>query len=156
MKKYDALPEQPSFEPPHIENPNKVIEVSQSVFPVEYVEPLRGLLFLGAVEEEFEFAGHKFLMRTLKEGEVLRIGQLIKAYKDTTVELEAQRMFTVAAAIVSVDGEPLVQDYKEDYDLIYEKANVVKTWYPSVVVYLYAQYIDMERGASEVANALKK
>ena len=156
MKKYDALPEQPEIEPKHVDNPNKVIEASKSVFPPEYVEPLRGLLFLGAVEEEFEYAGHTFLMRTLKEGEVLRIGQLMKPYRDTVAELDAQRLFTVAASIVSVDGETLVEDYKEDYDLIYEKANVVKSWYHSVIVYLYAKYIDMERGAAEVANALKK
>ncbi len=145
--------ERVGLDPKHIKS---VEPVSCDIFPSEYIEPLRGLLFLGAVEDEFEFAGHRFLMRTLKEGEVLRIGQLIKQYKDTTAELEAQRMFTVAASIVSVDGEPIVQEYKEDYDLIYEKANVVRSWYPAVIVFLYSKYIDMERGASEVANALKK
>ncbi len=130
--------------------------VQESVFPKEMVEDLKGLLFVGKLQEEHEFAGHRFLMHTLTEGEILRVGQLCQPYKGTSVELNARRLYTIAASIESVDGEPMLKSYKPEPDPIYEKGEEVKMWYPATIAYLYSKYIDMETSATEVANALKK
>lgn len=131
-------------------------ESSAEIFPEEYLEPFRGLLFLGDMSKEVWYGGHCFVMRTLREGEILRIGQLIRDYRETLTEIEARKLYTVAAAVESVDGMPLSIAYKKGYDVIPDKAEEVKQWYPAVVGYLHKQYIDMEMTAIEVANAIKK
>lgn len=155
MKRYQAEPEYVNAEPEHIETEEKNEHVGVS-FPDEYLEDLRGLLFLGDLREEVEYGSHVFELRTLREGEIMRIGQLTKDYRGTDAELNARRLFTVAAAIESVDGMPLATSYKPEYDLIYEKANTVKQWYPSVIAFLYGKYIDIENAAFDIAESLKK
>ena len=76
--------------------------------------------------------------------------------RETLTEIEARKLYTVAAAVESVDGMPLSIAYKKGYDVIPDKAEEVKQWYPAVVGYLHKQYIDMEMTAIEVANAIKK
>lgn len=162
MKKFEAMPDEEDYIPEEEELPeedgqeeNEELE-SESVFPEEHLEPLRGLLFVGAISKVVEVAGHEFLLRTLKEGEILRIGQLLSKYKDTPVEAEARRMLTVAASIESVDGYPVGEPYKEGYDGIYTKAQQVKEWYPAVIADLYSHYLDIEGTAVAVSRSLKK
>lgn len=155
MKRVQAEPDYIQSEPEHIETEEHHESLGVS-FPDEYMEDLRGLLFLGDLREEVEYGSHTFLLRTLREGEIMRIGQLTKDYQGTDSELNARRLFTVAAAIETVDGIPLATSYKPGYDLIYEKANTVKQWYPSVIAFLYGKYIDIENAAMDVAEALKK
>lgn len=142
-------------EPEHIE-----VKTEESalwdIFPQEHVEPLRGLLFVGKLEHEFEFAGHTFAIRTLTEGEYLRIGQLTKSYKGTSVEPDARLTFIVAACIERVDGEPIYTPISDEYDLIYEKAKVVKKWYPAVIAKVFSEYNTIEKTAREVIESLKK
>lgn len=155
MRRFQAEPDHIAPEEEHVivEESNESQGVS---FPDEYMEDLRGLLFLGDLREEVEYGSHTFELRTLREGEILRIGQLTKDYQGTDAELNARRLFTVAAAIESVDGMPLATSYKPEYDLIYEKANTVKQWYPFVIAFLYGKYVDIENAAIDIADALKK
>lgn len=127
-----------------------------ALFPEGYLEPLRGLMFLGYMEDEVEYAGHTFLIRTLTEGEILRIGQLMKAYRGSVTEAESRKMYTVAACMMNVDGEPVYRPYNEEYDLIYEKAQVIKRWFPAVVNAVYNAYLELEGTAIAVSDALKK
>ena len=156
MKTYQADSEQ--YVEQGYDEPESISDIREQgvSFPDEYVEDLRGLMFLGALQEEVEYGGHTFLIRTLREGEHLRIGQLTKDYKGTNVEFQARRLYTMAAAIDMVDGVPIVQQYKSDYDAIYEKAQVIRQWYPVVIADLYARYIDLENAAVTVAESLKK
>ncbi len=126
------------------------------LFPPEHVEPLKGLLYLGFLSDEIEYAGHMFHIRTLTEGEILRIGQLMKAYRGTVTEVEARKMYTVAACILDVDGEQVYRAYEEGHDQIYEKAKVVKHWYPATVNAVYNAYIELESTAIAVSDSLKK
>lgn len=128
----------------------------EEIFPEEHLEPFRGLLFLGDMTREVWYGGHCFVIRTLREGEILRIGQLIRDYRETLTEIEARKVYTVAAAVESIDGMPLSVAYKKGYDVIPDKAEEVKQWYPSVIAYLHKAYVEMEMTAIEVANAIKK
>lgn len=129
---------------------------SKSGFPDEYLEPLRGLLFLGALSKNVRYAGHDFLIETLTEGEMIRVGQLMSEYKGTFSEAEARKMFTVAACVKAVDGLRLFQPYSDRQDVIYEASRIVMDWYPPVVDFIYRRYLELEATEFEVAGALKK
>lgn len=165
MKKYEAKPEEelqpvpaePSEEPmvgiPQVEE-----ETSKQGFPEEHMQPLKGLLFLGALSKNFTYAGHDFLIETLTEGETLKVGQLMAEYRGTFSESEARRAFTVAACVKAVDGYPVVTDLspRDNVDRIGEKFQVIMQWYPPVIEYVYMQYRALETTEFSVANALKK
>lgn len=167
MKRVKADYEQPEDDNDHIPAEPDLSEVKaeevtddkskdDSIFPVEYLEPLCGLMFLGALTKEIEYAGHTFLIHTLTEGEILRVGQLVRDYNNSPTEIESRKVYTVAACIDMVDGLPLTESYKAGYDKIYEKAKAVKEWYPASVHEIYLAYIDLEQAAIEVSKALKK
>lgn len=149
-------PEHVPAEVEHIIEEDEKDDALWSVFPKEHVEPLRGLLFLGRLEQEFEFAGHTFLIRTLTEGEHMRIGQLTKQYRGTSSEVDAKITYTVAACVEQVDGELIAMPFDESYDLIYEKVKVVKRWYPTVIAVIFEYYSMLEKTAKEVMESLKK
>jgi len=127
-----------------------------SIFPEGYLEPLRGLLFVGKIEEEFEVCGHRFLMRTITDGEALRIAQLCKSFENSKAHFLAYRDMTLACAIEYVDDIPLFSSLSEGEDVIYEKYKKVKTWYPVVTEPLYEFYSTLEKTAKDVADSLKK
>ena len=133
---------------------------SELEFPREHYQPLRGLLFTGSLVKNFTYAGHEFLICTLTEGQVLKIGQLMATYKGTFSADEARRCFTVAACVKSVDGYSLITDIKPrldpDDDGLLEKINVVKQWYPPVIRYVYNMYIELESTEFAVMSSLKK
>lgn len=164
MKKFQAEPEREISDEPvedvveRVENHQDDVDENgaDDIFPDEYMMPLKGLLYLGDIQKEIEYGGHRFLIRTLKEGEILRIGQLLKDYVGTAVEIEARRCFTVAASVVSVDGVPLKEPITPSGDNIYDKFQEVRQWYPAVVHFLYSRYAEIESTAINVSNALKK
>lgn len=149
-------PEHVPAEAEHIVNNDDKKDAIWNVFPQEHVEPLRGLLFLGRLEHEFEFAGHTFLIRTLTEGEHMRIGQLTQQYRGTSSEMDAKITYTVAACVERVDGELICLPIDETYDVLYEKAKVVKNWYPTVIGVIFEKYTMIEKTAKEVMESLKK
>lgn len=131
-------------------------EDSKSGFPEEHIQPLRGLLFVGALSKNFTYAGHDFLIETLTEGEVIRVGQLISTYRGTFSEAEARKCFTVAACVKAVDGYAIVTDIEPKASNLPERVKVVEKWYPPVVDYVYRRYLELESAEFAVAQSLKK
>ena len=129
---------------------------STSGFPDEHMQPLRGLLFVGSLSKNFMYAGHEFLIETLTEGDVLRVGQMMSEYRGTFSESEARKCFTVAACVKSVDGYAIVTDIEPTSDNLPQKADIVKRWYPPVIDYIYRRYSELESSAFAVASSLKK
>ena len=72
------------------------------VFPEEYKQPFLGLLYVGAMTKTVEYAGHKIALKTLTQGEELRVGQLTREYVGCRNEISALKLYTVAAAVQSV------------------------------------------------------
>lgn len=168
MKRAQAVPEGNINPIEDVENPIEDVEDplagmekvekedTKLGFPEEHVEPLRGLLFVGSLSKNFTYAGHDFLIETLTEGEVIRVGQLISNYKGTFSEAEARACFTVAACVKSVDGYSLVTDIEPKSSNLTERVRVVEKWYPAVVRYIYKMYLDLESAEFAVASSLKK
>ena len=126
------------------------------VFPEEYKQPFLGLLYVGAMKKTVEYAGHKIVLKTLTQGEELRVGQLTREYVGTRVEMNATKMYMVAASIESVDGDSMLSGLYEDVDPITTKADQLKKWYAPAVMFLYDEYSAMVKSCREVADALKK
>src|SRR5215469_14153846 len=76
-------------------------------FDQRYEEPFVGLLYLGALSDEFDWLGHRFVIRTLRDGEKLAIARLIKPYQDTVGTDRAYAAAVVALCTVSVDDDDL-------------------------------------------------
>ena len=158
MKKYSASAEEgfvPESEDPMVGVEKVEEEDSRQGFPEEYIEPLRGLLFLGKLVKNFVYAGHDFLIRTLTEGEMIKVGQFLDSYKGSYSESEARKALTVAACVESVDGYPIVSNLgpRDDYR---NKVDVVMKWYPPVIDYVYSRYRELEIAEFEISGALKK
>jgi hypothetical protein len=104
---------------------------------------LDNLLMNGRISETFSFAGHEFVMRTLTIGEELAITDICGPYEGTLGQARALATATVAAALESVDGMPLMQSIGPDPNSsVRQKFNFIKNkWYWNVVGHLYQQYI---------------
>lgn len=126
------------------------------VFPEEYKQPFLGLLYVGAMKKTVEYAGHKIVLRTLTQGEELRVGQLTREYVGCRSEIDAMKLYMVAASIESVDGQSLTSQLFEEADPITTKAEELKRWYAPVVMFLYDEFKTMVKSCREVADALKK
>ena len=126
------------------------------VFPEEYKQPFLGLLYVGAMTKTVEYAGHKIALKTLTQGEELRVGQRTREYVGCRNEISALKLYTVAAAGQSLDGQSMLGGIQPEVDPIATKAEQMKNWYATVVEFLYDEYKAMSRSCAEVAGALKK
>ena len=162
MKRYEATPELDEEQTTtETDDPMAGIEKvededSKAGFPEEYMEPLCGLLFLGSLSKNFTYAGHEFLIETLNEGEVLKVGQRMSEYRGTLSEMEARKAFTVAACVRAVDGYPVTNSLVPGQETFDDRLQVVLKWYPPVIKYIYDRYRELEVTEFEVASALKK
>lgn len=74
-------------------------------FPPRIREAVEGLMFLGYLEDEFEFCGHHFVIRTLRGDEELLASLICKEFVGTLGQARAWVWAQIALAIVSVDGD---------------------------------------------------
>ena len=80
-------------------------EPSLDEFSSEVQEDVRGLLWLGSIEDTFDFGGHSFTMRTLRADEELFAARLTQNYQDTLAQGKAWAWAHVSQALVAVDGD---------------------------------------------------
>jgi len=130
-----------------------------SDFSPDIREEVEGLALLGHLEEEVEYCGHRFVVRTLKAEEELIAAQIAKDYQDTLGQVKAQAWAHLALALVSVDDdeefcEPIGPN-KSDHG----KARfrwITSRWYWPVGEYLWASYLRLlerqQRAISEVQD----
>lgn len=125
-------------------------------FPERHKEALTGLMFLGRLEEEFEWLGHKFVIRTRTAGEQIECGVLIQPTVGTRLEMKAWEASVVAASVVSVDGMPIITPVdlsrtptlRERYDY------VITNWYPPVIDAVYERAYALEQEMRAVVAAM--
>src|SRR4051812_18330419 len=73
--------------------------------PSQVRDRVDGLVWLGHLQDDFEFCGHHFTLRTLKADEDLLAGILAKKYSETLGQGKAWAWAHVALALVSVDHD---------------------------------------------------
>lgn len=77
-----------------------------SVFPKEVQQDIEGLMWLGYLEDSFEFCSHHFVIRTLRGDEELIAAAVSKQYFETVGQAKAWAWANVSLALVSVDHDP--------------------------------------------------
>jgi hypothetical protein len=128
-------------------------------FDPRHREAFDGLLFLGALDTEFVWAGHRFKIRTLTTGELLEVALAQRQYRDSLGDSRSYVTAIAAACIVHVDGKPLPQPLStqvSDTEFSNKFAYVRDSWFPWVTDTVYGEYMKLEAQATEVLEAMGK
>jgi hypothetical protein len=129
-------------------------------FDPKYADGFTGLLYVGALTDEFDWLGHRFVIRTLKDGELLAVSQIIKPYQETMGADRAYADAIVAMCIISVDGEELpipIGETKRANEWGHLRfAYVRDNWFTYTVDEVYNRYLQINSLAMKVVDALGK
>lgn len=126
-------------------------------FDSRHVEEFRGLLYVGALTDRFEWLGHTFVIRTLTTGELAEIALAVKNYQDSDAVLKVYQAGVVAACVVSVDGQsmpiPITSD-PNDTAFNNRFQYVMRSWFPPVLDAIYQRYYALEIQVRQVIEAM--
>lgn len=153
-----APPEDPQGPEPEPQAPPEDEPLPE--FDQRHRESLTGLMFLGRLEDEFEWLGHKFVVRTLTTDEHLQAGLIMKPYLGTRAEWRAWQAVQVAAGCVSVDAQPIyvpVTTTQSRGEELRERFNfVIKNWYAPVIDAVYRRIAGLEITSRAVVEQMGK
>jgi hypothetical protein len=128
-------------------DPQSATEEEQDLQNEEDVNPslrtdIENLLINGSISVEVQLAGHFFVLKTLTIGEELTIAEICKAYEGNFAQAKAIATATVAAAIESIDGRPLMHKLGPDeLSTIRQKFQYIRSkWYWIIISELYEHY----------------
>lgn len=100
------------------EQPDKEDPLPPTEFDERCKEPFTGLIYLGALDDEFSIWGHRFRIATPSQAEKIQMGLLHAPYAGTMASEVAYQTLMVAAFLVSVDDhelpKPVLNDAKEN------------------------------------------
>lgn len=128
-----------------------------TTFPPETAQAVDGLMWLGHLEEEVPFCGHRFLLRTLKASEELEASLLAKEYQDTFGQIKAHAWAHLALSLVAVDGDPdfcpPIGPDKRGYARA--RFNYITEWYWPVGQFLFSQFAELNRRQAAAVEAVE-
>lgn len=129
-------------------------------FDPKFAENFVGLLYLGALTDSFTWLGHRFVIRTLRDGEMLAVAQIIKPYMETMGVDRAYAMAVASMCIVSVDDEELpipIGESRRINEWGHQRFQyVVDNWFPYTVSEVYSRYLALDDLVARVVEALEK
>ena len=145
------------------EDPNVLKDEDGNVLPTfdpKYEEDFKGLLYIGALQDEFEWLGHRISIRTLKDGELLTLGQIIKPYQDTVGAERAYVNAVVALCLIAIDDKELpipIGETGRINEWAQQRFNYVKdNYFSSTVDVIYNKYVVLSDKANAVVEAMGK
>lgn len=131
-------------------------------FPLEAQQSVEGLLWLGYLEDSFEFCGHSFQIRTLYGNEELLAARITKEYVESLGQAKAWAWAHVALCLMSIDGQtdfcPPIGPNPEEY----AKARfdyVTSKWFYPTAEYIFNRYAELaykQRAAIEAVQDLSE
>ncbi len=127
-------------------------------FPPEVQQDVEGLIWLGYLEDSFEFCGHRFGIRTLYGNEELLAALLCKDYTETLGQAKAWTWAHVALCLTSVDGNkdfcpPIGPDEAEYARGRFNYAT--KKWFWPLAEYIFTRYALLQRRQIESVGAMQ-
>jgi hypothetical protein len=129
---------------------------SLTEFPPEIGQDVTGLLYLGQLTKEVHWAGHSFLLRTLRLHEELAVGLVTKKYEETFTLGKAIAVATVGAALEEVDGTSFAPPLGPDIEVSIEhKFNQASKYFWPVVQKLYEEYLEIQKRQINAFDALE-
>jgi hypothetical protein len=127
-------------------------------FPDEVVDDVDGLMWLGFLEDTFEFCGHEFVIRTLKLEDEMLAGLVTKDYKDSVSQGKAWIAAQVGMALVSIDDDTTFCPQAGASKANYARARfqyVTKNWYEPTINYLYVKYLELVQRQEAVLTEME-
>lgn len=120
-----------------------------SLFSDQIRIPVRGLTFIGHIEQDIEFCGHTFTLRTLYPSEKAAISLVVQPWRGSIAEGEVWANAHVGLSLMTVDGDgdfckaagPYLNDFAK------ARLNYVQKWYQPTLSFLYARYLELEQVA---------
>lgn len=133
-------------------------EVSNSFDP-RWREPFEGLLFIGALRKPFRWLGHTYVLRTLRDGELMDVGLLIKPYMGTMGETKAYQTGVLAVALETVDGKalplpPILDEGEGSLVVLTDRFNHIRRFYPPTIDHLYNRWLELEAEANKTVEKM--
>lgn len=129
-------------------------------FDSKYAEPFTGLLFLGALSDDFGWLGHDFSIRTLRDGEKLAVATIIKPYLDTMGADRAYACAMAAMCITAVDGSDLpipIGETRKAHEWGLQRFQYVKdNWFSPTIDVVFNRYLLLEDLARQTLEAMGK
>lgn len=129
-------------------------------FDQKYADQFTGLLYIGALSDEFEWLGHRFVIRTLRDGEKLAVAQIIKPYQETMGSDLAYANAMVGMCVVSVDGEELpipIGETRRVNEWGHLRFEYVRdNWFSFTTNEIFNRYLALEDLAARVVDAMGK
>jgi hypothetical protein len=126
-------------------------------FNPKHRDPFEGLLYLGRLQKTFKRWGHEFTIRTLTTEDMAEIGLIVRDYQGSQAENAVYQTAVVAAAIVTVDGQPLPQPITIDTEGSLTSIRfpyVLKNWLPAVREGLFWESHRLETEVRQVLAAM--
>jgi len=122
------------------------VSEAEDGFPEEVSEDVDGLLWLGYLEDEFEFCGHEFVIRTLRLEEEMTTGLLSKEYAESMSEAKALITAQIAMSLIAIDGRedfcPAIGPNKKDHARA--RFNYIAShWFEPTLAFVYSKYADL-------------
>lgn len=127
-----------------------------ALFDDRWKDAFHGLAYLGAASWEFEWLGHKFVIRTLTDDEELTIARIIKDWEDTIAYDRAYRTAVASLCVETIDGKGMPTPVEDEpgYGWAIHRFNYVKArWFKYTIDKVYEQYFVL---ASEVRAVLEE
>lgn len=129
-------------------------------FDSKHEQAFTGLLYLGALTDDFTWLGHDFSIRTLRDGEKLAVARIIKPYADTMGIERAYACATAAMAVTSVDGEdlpiPIGEPRKAQEWGLQRFEYVANNWFSYTTDVVFERYVALDDLARQVVEAMGK
>jgi hypothetical protein len=154
-----ASSEAPDLDPPSEGTTPGESDDSNLTLDPRYKDDFNGLMFLGYLTDEFDWAGHRFSIRTLNTDAMLEVALWCKKYEATIADSRAYATAVVAASIELLDGRPLYRtlgpggDNAKDLEL---RIAVVRRWFRWTIDYVYSRSLELERRVDELVSLLGK
>lgn len=128
----------------------------ESPFPRESADEITGLLSLGYLSKNVSYAGHTFLMRTLRSGEEISVNQIVKEWDQTVGFAKAYAIAVVSASLELVDGMPMFSALGPDMKVpIQQKFETVRQWFWPTIEFLYEAYTELVKDQIQAFEALQ-
>jgi hypothetical protein len=115
-----------------------------------------GLLYIGALSDEFRQFGHHFKIRTLSNEDLLTVALAHQKYRGTMGEERAYVTAMVAACLVSVDKKEMPEPLGGMDDPLAARLDYVNGWFPWTTDAVYQRYLVLEARVIAVIEAMGK
>jgi hypothetical protein len=141
-----------------VENPEEQLQLDPfSEFDPQVRESVDGLLYLGHLQDAFEFCGHTFEIRTLKTGEELLAGQVSKEYLEIMGSAKAWMAANVGLTLVAVDFDNDFCPSAGPNPLAFARARfnyVIQNWYTPTIEFIFGKYNQLNQKQVMAINAI--